>query len=210
MEEERRRAVRHPLGVQRMDEAQVIDVLVDLWEQIARPPTALPVLAELPQRFHHTVRRAAHPRVGDDAGVVEAQSLAVVLQQARLVVIGIDVADAALHEQEDDAPGLRGEVKPPGSRHGGASGVGSQAGKGEITEAAGGALEGLTAAEKRLHEAGLQQLGEGKASLLSCYNGTTPCSTSKRPPPGTVGRVPEGEGKPSWRKKVEGPMSRLW
>src|SRR4029079_8342396 len=68
-------------------------------------------LRELPQRLHYPLRRTAGTRVGDDAGVVEREHLAVVTRQPRLVVVGIDVTDAALHEQEDDALGAGWKVR---------------------------------------------------------------------------------------------------
>ena len=89
-----------------------------------------------------------------DAGVVEGEGLAVFLDQERLVVEGIDVADAALHEQEDDAPSLRREVRlerGQGVDGGGAGRVGGEAGQGQVAEAAGGVPEQVTAGEGERH-----------------------------------------------------------
>ena len=90
---------------------------------------------ELPQRLHDALLRPAGAGIGDGPGVVERQLLAVVLVEPRLVVVGIDVADAALHEQEDDALGLRGEVRQlRGERVGRAAGFTPAVGRGEPGE----------------------------------------------------------------------------
>ena len=76
-------------------------------EQVADPLAALAVLLELPLR-------------PDDAALVLVAAAAEGLHrgsscrpavQLRLVVEGVDVARAAVHEQEDDALGLGGEVR---------------------------------------------------------------------------------------------------
>ena len=73
------------------------------------------------------------------------------LVEPRLVVVGIDVADAALHEQEDDPLGLRGEVRRlRGERVGGRGLVrSSRPGEGEGAEPAAGAGEPFAAGDGR-------------------------------------------------------------
>ncbi len=61
----------------------------------------------------------AHPGICQDACIVEARSLGVIFFETRLVVKGIDLTDAALHEQENDPLGARFEVRCcPGSAAG--------------------------------------------------------------------------------------------
>lgn len=101
MQKQRRGTMRDPFRVDRMEKAQIVDVPVDFRKQVARPAAALAMLAKLPQRLHHPLRRTAPAGVGNNPRVVEGNVLPVALVEQRLVVIRIDVAHAALHEQKD-------------------------------------------------------------------------------------------------------------
>ena len=108
VQEQRRRAVGDALGVQRVEEAEVVDVPVDLGEQVRRPAAASGRAARTSRAASSPAASSrACPVLASSAGVVERHHLAVVLVEPRLVVERIDVADAALHEQEDDA------LRPP-------------------------------------------------------------------------------------------------
>src|SRR6185437_9294364 len=79
-------------------------------EEVADPLAALPVLLELPLRPDDPPRvlvAAAAERLHGDRLAVQAVQL-------RLVVEGVDVAGAAVHEQEDDALGLCLEMRLAG------------------------------------------------------------------------------------------------
>ena len=94
------------VGRHRVKEGDVVDVRADVREQVAYPLAALAVLLELPLRPHDTalaLLAAAALRLYFDR-------LAVERVERGLVVEGIDVARAAVHEQEDHALRLGGEV----------------------------------------------------------------------------------------------------
>ena len=112
------------------------------------------MLRELPERLHHPLRRPAHAGVGEQARVVERHHLAVVLRQARLVVERIDLADPALHEQEDDPlrragrSGVFGASGFPGEA---AFAPGGQPREGEVAEPAAGALQQVASRDRSGH-----------------------------------------------------------
>src|SRR5438094_986155 len=95
------------LGVARVDEGEVIDVLRDMGEDLRDPGARLAVLLPLERRLHERT-----DLVGEEAGVfVEAlEFLAIAFGQLRLVVPGIDVTGPAINEQPDDGAGLAGEM----------------------------------------------------------------------------------------------------
>jgi hypothetical protein len=109
------------------------------------------VLGELPQRLHQPLRAGLHlAGVGDLAGVVEVDHLAVVFFQPRLVVVRIDVADAALHEQENHSLGSRREVRLLGGQWIRGDGrLLGQTGQGHVAETASRRLQRLSASDQR-------------------------------------------------------------
>ena len=121
----------------------------DVREQLADLDAALAVLVELPGRRQQVAgRRELELRLG------ERQRLAVHLGELRLGVEGIDVRDAAVHEQEDDAPGPGREVRRPGGQRvgtarrfalAGTALGGEQAEEGHMAKAAGDAAQGCAA-----------------------------------------------------------------
>ncbi len=139
VQEEGGRSMRHALGVHAVQEAEVVDVLVDVREQAGGPATRLAVLGIVPERFHQLLRRAL-AGLGDRARIRQVERLLVVALQARLVVEGVHVADPALHEQEDHALGARQQVR---TRQGGA-GTGQRRGRQPAETTAGALQEGTT------------------------------------------------------------------
>src|SRR6187551_301291 len=95
--------MRHAFSVHRPNETQVVHVARRLRKEFADPTTSLAVLVELPRRLHHALVGAAIAGVGNGPGVVERQLLTVVLFEAGLVIVRVEVAWATLHEEKDDA-----------------------------------------------------------------------------------------------------------
>ncbi len=93
-------------AVHGLDEADVVDVLGDLGEQVADPGAALAVLLKAPGRLEQVEGFA-----GYDLGAREGQGLAMVTLQERLVIEGVHLRRSAVHEEEDDALGAGGEVR---------------------------------------------------------------------------------------------------
>ena len=125
------------VGVQAADEAELVDVLRRVRQQLGHPGAGLAVAGELELRGR---QRAA---AGADAGVV--------VLQPRLVLEGVELRHRSFHEDEDDALGLRREVRL--LRQEGAGGacpglLSEQPGEGDVAEAGTGALEDLTATER--------------------------------------------------------------
>jgi hypothetical protein len=91
---EQRRTVRGAQRVHRANQRDVVDVLRDVREQLRDFHAALAVLLERPRRRQEAARRAhdrlhfAHAR----------HRLALVLEQGRLGIEGVDLADAAVAE----------------------------------------------------------------------------------------------------------------
>jgi hypothetical protein len=103
-----RRAMGGIGSVEALHEAEAIDDLGDVGEELADPRPALAMLLEPPR----TPEQVAG--LGElDAGLLSGEGLAVVALQARLVVEGVDLRRAAVHEQEDHPLGPRGEVGGP-------------------------------------------------------------------------------------------------
>ena len=92
-----------------MDEGHVVDVLARPGKISEAHVPLLPYCWNLNGELHQRPDRR-----GEEAGVlVEArQFLAVALGQFRLVVPGIHLALAAVHEQPDHALGLGGKMRP--------------------------------------------------------------------------------------------------
>ena len=102
-----RRAVDRRVGGHRVQEGDVIDARGQVREQVADPLAALAVLLELPLRPDDP----ALVLLAAAAEGLHLHGLAVQAVQLRLVVERIDVAGPAVHEQEDHALRLGGEVR---------------------------------------------------------------------------------------------------
>ncbi len=86
-------------------------MLGDQREDLRNVHSALPVLAELKRARH---QRTGIPLSHDDLALA-GQRLARILSQRRLGIEGIEMADAATHEQRNHAGGTRGKVGLAGS-----------------------------------------------------------------------------------------------
>ena len=106
-----RRPVGHPFSLHRVDEAKPVDVRGDVGKQFRDPPSALPVLLELPRRLHDPLGRPQLAGVGEDSRVVERHLLAVVQIEPGLVVERVDLAGSPLQEDKDHPLGPRGMVR---------------------------------------------------------------------------------------------------
>jgi hypothetical protein len=106
------------------------------------------VLMELPRGFQDV---ADIIELG--GGHLERDRLAVLLDQARLGVEGVDLGGAAVHEQEDDALRPRGVVRSLPIGDGGGRLVGEEGGEGHSAEAVGALLEHLAPGERFLDKA---------------------------------------------------------
>ena len=103
---EQRAAVRGVRPVQALDEAEVVDELGDVREQVAHPRARLAVLAELPRAGEQVAGLGElHARLG------ERQRLARVAREQRLVVERVDLRRPAVHEAEDHPLGAWLEVR---------------------------------------------------------------------------------------------------
>ena len=102
------RAVGVAVGVARADHGQLVGVLADVREVIGDHQAALAAGAE---RAEGRRQKADLAAAGVDELLVRRQRLAGVLLQLGLVVERVDLARAAVHHQEDDALGLRREVR---------------------------------------------------------------------------------------------------
>jgi len=89
-----------------MNERRVVDAGGQMGQQFAHPLAALPVPGELPGRLHHGAALAE--KRGD--GVGPLRLLAVVFDELRLVVVGVDGAQAAGQEDHDQPLGLGREM----------------------------------------------------------------------------------------------------
>ena len=95
------------IGLQRADNAQIIDAFRDVREQARDLDAASAVRLEGPVRLLEEARVVAGPPLP----FVDGDGLAVVAEQGRLGVEGVDVRNAARHEEEDDVLGARREVR---------------------------------------------------------------------------------------------------
>src|SRR5678815_6184333 len=87
------------LGRHRHEEREVIDTFGNVRENAADPPATLAILLELEGALHDVARRAGrsfNARTG-------IELLAMQFDQLRLVIEGIHLADAAIHEKLHDA-----------------------------------------------------------------------------------------------------------
>jgi len=94
------------VGRHRMEKGDIVNMLREMWKEGRDLLATLPVGGELPLRPHDpslALLAAAPLRLHLDRLAVEVVEL-------RLVIEGIDMARAAIHEQEDHALRLGGEV----------------------------------------------------------------------------------------------------
>ena len=115
LEERDRRVVVDRLGVHRADEAEVVDDLGGVRQQLADPRAACAVLREFEERAGQRQRRLVARHAGEPLALAHGvgQLLAVPLVEQRLVVEHLQLRRPAGHEQVDDALRLGGEVQLP-------------------------------------------------------------------------------------------------
>ena len=101
------RPVDRRVGGHRVQERDVVDAGGEVREQVADHLAALAVGLEFPLRPDD----AAFVLLATPAERLHGDRLAVEIVELRLVVERVDLARAAVHEQEDDALGLRSEVR---------------------------------------------------------------------------------------------------
>ena len=98
----------HAFRVHRVNERDVIHLAGDVGKKRGDVFAAFAVLLEIPKRFHETPLALLAEGCGADADEVDV--LAVLGDQFRFVVEGVNVAGTARHEDEDYALGsLRDE-----------------------------------------------------------------------------------------------------
>src|SRR5687767_10186852 len=111
----------------------------EMGKQIRHPAAALAVLLEFPERLHDPAC-GPDPCLRDRALIEKLEHLPVISVEPRLVIVAVQMAHAAAHEEENHALGARREMRGAnGERVGGAAGrdLRCEAGQCEITETAG-------------------------------------------------------------------------
>ena len=144
VQEKCRRAVGDALGMHRVDEAKVVDMLADVWEELADPLAGFAVLFEIPEWLEEFALALFSEGGFTDADKVEA--LTVTFNEIRFVVEAVDMAGTAGHEQEDDALGAGGEKRRLWSEgvRGALRGAGEHGVERQRTETTSGGFEKLT------------------------------------------------------------------
>jgi hypothetical protein len=90
-------------GVHRVDETQIVNMLRDFREQGRDRATALTMAAEVPSWGHESLRTGlTHTRIRDLPGIVKFRRFSVSPDQFRFEIEAVNMAGAALHEEEDD------------------------------------------------------------------------------------------------------------
>ena len=98
------------VGMHGVDDAEIVDALRHVGKELADPAAGLAMALELEGRFHQALGLA----LGLD--VHGRGALAVVLLQQRLVVEGVHVGDAAVHQQMNHAFGPGRKVRRLGDQ----------------------------------------------------------------------------------------------
>ena len=116
MQEQRRRTVRHPFRLQRMDETQIIHMPRHVWKQFGNPMPRFAMPREIPQRLHHSLQTSPLASVGNYPRVIERHHFPIFFLQERFVIERIHMARPALHEDEDDPLRSRDEMRMLGGK----------------------------------------------------------------------------------------------
>ena len=98
------------VGMHGVDDAEIVDALSHVGKELADPAAGLAMALELEGRLHQALGLA----LGLD--VHGRGALAVVFLQQRLVVEGVHVGDAAVHQQVDHSLGPGGKVRRLGGQ----------------------------------------------------------------------------------------------
>jgi hypothetical protein len=95
-----------------VNEAEVVDMRGHVGKKFGDPATGLAVARKFPKGFHDALFGwFAFAAVGDGARVVEIEHLTVGIEEGGLVIESVEMAWAALHEDENDAVGFWFEVR---------------------------------------------------------------------------------------------------
>src|SRR5262249_37912474 len=125
---ERGRAVGYAFGVHALQEADVVDMPGDVREEVGHPFARLPVSPKAPEVLHDAMLND-RTIAGKRAGVAKGHHPPIIAREPRLVVERIDLTRATLHEDENDALGLRRMMRRAEPREGRVAG-GKHVGKG--------------------------------------------------------------------------------
>ena len=136
--------------MQRVDEGELVDLPCEVGEDAADPGAALAVPGPREGRLHQGPHGIGEePGLGVEAG----ERLAIAPLQLGLVVPGVDLAGAAVHEQPDHGLGGGAEVGRPGGQR-----VRDRAGRGE----AGAGEQGVERQQAEAATRAGEQLSAGK------------------------------------------------
>ena len=143
VEEEGGGSVGDAFSVHGVDEAEVIDVLPDVWKEFADVAAGLAVLLEVPERLEELA--LALFAEGVFANADEVVALAIAFDELGFVIEAVDMAGTAGHEEEDDSFGSAGEGGRLGRERIGLGGLAQEGGKRKGAETASGGFEKLAA-----------------------------------------------------------------
>ena len=90
--------MRYSFGVHRMDEAELINVLIHLGEEFGPPFSAFAMLFVGPKWLHQAKLTIAFSSLSNSTRIFKRHRLPIARHQVRLVVERIDMAHAPLHE----------------------------------------------------------------------------------------------------------------
>ena len=164
-----RRLVIRDVGVKRANHAHVVDALAEMREQLTDLDAALAVLFERERRLHERAGLAlrGHRTAGE--------RLPVVLREHGLGIERIDLREAAIHEEEDDALGPRGMI-----------------------EGAGREFAGLIEDATRLRDRFVHQAREGEHPETAAHP-----AQRVTPRPGSFQKIAHGPPQPTNRNSLE-------
>jgi hypothetical protein len=113
------------VGEQRFDETQIVHDLGRFGEQFRDPSPRLAVLRELKPGGHDRKRGLARSHSGDPLAFAHRgrQFFPLPLDELGLVVEQVELRGAAVHEEVDDPPGARREMRRPQRAAGGRRGA---------------------------------------------------------------------------------------
>ena len=103
------------IGMHALEETKIINVLRYIWKQLRYVLTTFTVLLELPRRLEHAMFRN-RLGLGENPRIIERSLFTVMFFQEWLVVKGINVAWATLHEHKDHTFRASGKMGRLGSK----------------------------------------------------------------------------------------------
>ena len=103
----------YTVGVHPFNETEVVYMIGNLRKETGDMATAVPVLFEGPRAFKYSML-FYQSSLSQHSSVIEFKHPTVVLFQPGLVIEGIHMTRAALHEQENNPFGSRNKMSLPG------------------------------------------------------------------------------------------------